>query len=94
MLFPSAEYVDSVWSTVARATAENELGTAAKVAPDDGDVRKGRLICIYTADFSDMEDVTRVLHKLRDLGLVDGRRYIYYKCGESTTILLPFRCVY
>jgi hypothetical protein len=84
MLFSEVEDVNDVWAVVAKATANNELGIAAKVAPDDGqDARAARLICIYTKDFTDMEDVSRVLHKMKDLGLVDSRkRPIYYKCGE------------
>jgi hypothetical protein len=74
--------VDAVWAVVAKATAQGELGTAAKVAPDEGDDRRPRVICIYTPDFTDLDDVTRVLRKMKDLGLVDTRgKPIYYKCG-------------
>jgi len=84
MIFCQAAEVNAVWSVIARATASNELGIAAKVTPDDGDDRKPRLICIYTKDFTDMKDVSRVIHKLRDLGLVEPRgKPIYYKCGKS-----------
>ena len=69
---------------VARATASNELGIAAKVAPASYDDRQPRLICVYTKDFRDMNDVTRVLNKLQDIRLVSMKgRPIYYKCGES-----------
>ncbi|KAH8661662.1 hypothetical protein BGZ60DRAFT_413637 [Tricladium varicosporioides] len=85
MLFCPPNEINSVWEVVARAVANNELGSAAKVAPDDGNDRKPRLICIYTKDFSDMEDVTRVLVKLKDLGVVDNRgKNIYYKCDAYT----------
>lgn len=81
MFCPAGE-VDAVWAVVARATAENGLGSAAKVAPDNGE-GKERLICIYTKDFNDMEDVTRVLRKMKELGLVDSReKPLYYKCGQ------------
>lgn len=85
MLFSEVEDVNEVWAVVAKATAKDELGVAAKVAPDDGsNNRKPRLICIYTKDFTDMADVSRVLHKMKDLGLVDTRKKpIYYKCGAS-----------
>jgi hypothetical protein len=75
---------------VARATASNELGIAAKVAPASYDNRQPRLICVYTKDFTDMNDVTRVLSKLQDIGLVSMRgRPIYYKCGESLANCKP-----
>jgi hypothetical protein len=81
MFCPSNE-VNTVWSVVARHTAEGDLGIAAKVAPDAND-GNARLICVYTENFNDMEDVTRVIRKMKDLGLVSSReRPIYYKCGK------------
>lgn len=44
---------------------------------------KSRLICIYTDDFSDKEDVMRVVRKMKELGLVPGSKPIYYKYGKS-----------
>jgi hypothetical protein len=65
---------------IARGTANGELGSAAKVAPDTGeDTRKPRLICIYNDDFTDMVAVKRIVQKLKEYGLV-GQRGIYYKC--------------
>ena len=87
MLFPPVHLVNQIWSLIARQTATNSLGVAAKVAPRDIENdpydRKPRLICIYTKDFSDEKDVVRVLQKLRQLGLVELKeRPIYYKIGE------------
>jgi hypothetical protein len=86
MLFPSAEFVDAVWAVVARATAANELGVAAKVAPRVGNEPpqgSARLICIYTRDFKDKDDIARVLGRMKELELVrPNGRAIYYKCGE------------
>lgn len=85
MLFCPATEVNEVWEIVAKATANNELGIAAKVAPRSPleDPRKDRLLCVYTADFSDTADVGRVLQKLRELKLVEARaRPIYYKPGK------------
>jgi GT2 family glycosyltransferase len=86
MLFCSPGEVNEVWGIVARATANNELGIAAKVAPrpENEDPRKDRLVCIYTPDFRDKEDIARVLQRLRELKLVEARgRPIYYKPGKS-----------
>jgi hypothetical protein len=68
MLFCDPAEVNSVWEVVARATALNELGIAAKVAPREGeeDRRKLRLICVYLG-----------LINLKDSP-------IYYKCGKVT----------
>ncbi|KIW11162.1 hypothetical protein PV08_10462 [Exophiala spinifera] len=86
MLFPSADDVDRTWSLVARGTWEGTLGISAKVAaaPDaettsasagvggkDRD-KESRLICVYTYDFADRDDVKRVLLGLKKLGLLNG----------------------
>lgn len=86
MLFVPPAHVDQVWSAVVRATLKNELGIAAKVAPrPERGSTKERLICVYTYDFGDREDVARVLTRLRELELVrtgPGAKWIYYKTGK------------
>lgn len=84
MIFCQPSEVDEVWRVVARATANNELGIAAKVAPrQDATGRKDRIIAVYTADFSDIADVARVLRRLRELKVAEVMgRPIYYKPGE------------
>lgn len=87
MIFCSPATVNELWELVARATANNELGIAAKVAPRSelDDARKDRLICIYTSDFMDKADVGRVLQRMRELKVADSsRQTIYYKPGRST----------
>lgn len=91
MIFPGPEEVNEVWHVVAKATANNQLGISSKVAPDSGDDRKGRLVCIYTEDFRDMDDVRRVLLKLKDLGLVLKSKAIFYKCGKYSNIYSTWR---
>jgi hypothetical protein len=84
MFFPSVDYVDSVWKTVVTALDKGELGEAAKVATDDGS-GQARLTCVYTEDFTDKEDVKRVLKTLVEKKLVDEEaRPIYYKCDAYT----------
>lgn len=86
MLFPEVDRVNEVWGAVAMAMEKGELGEAAKVATDDGSGSgHARLICVYTSDFDDKQDVKRVLSKLVDLGLVGkGSRSIYYKSDAYT----------
>lgn len=86
MLFPTKEEVGRVWKLVAQGVADNRLGDTAKVAADseNGD-SGGILICVYTKDFSDLDDVSRVLSELVDLGLCSAEgRGIYYKCDAYT----------
>ncbi|KAI9758529.1 MAG: hypothetical protein M4579_003021 [Chaenotheca gracillima] len=87
MLFPVASSINSIWNPVAEATANNTLGTAAKVATatEESSDRGPRLVCVYTKDFADVEDVKRVLERLVELGVVQtGRKGIYYKCDAYT----------
>jgi len=101
MLFPMPEDLAHTWQLVATATARNELGTAAKVAADEGKGdRVPRLVCVYTRDFSDMADVKRVLWKLVEMGLVQrpardpkGVRSIYYKCSMCSAFN-PIRVIH
>ena len=87
MLFPEPGSVNEVWGKVARATANGELGTAAK-AETRVDSEKERLICVYTKDFRDKNDVARVLSRMRELELVrPGGRYIYYKSGQLWSLV-------
>ncbi|QPG93825.1 hypothetical protein C2857_002900 [Epichloe festucae Fl1] len=89
MLFCPPSVVNELWEVVARATANNELGVAAKVAPRSelDDPKRDRPICIYTSDFSDKADVGRVLQRMRELRIADSsRRNIYYKPGESNSV--------
>jgi hypothetical protein len=82
MLFPTEQAAQKVWLQVVEAVVANKLGTSAKIASDG----PTRLICIYTKDFSDVNDVKRVLEAMEAFGLVskDAARPIYYKCDAFT----------
>lgn len=83
MLFETANNVNEVWRSVAEETIGNRLGSAAKVATDEG-TGSTRLICVYTKDFNDTDDVLRVLRELDDMGFVDRKKGIYYKADVYT----------
>lgn len=86
MFFPSLEKLPRLWRLIAEGVTENRLGTAAKVATDDGSPDAAtRLTCVYTKDFTDTDDVLRVLEELVKMGLVEEHsRGIYYKCDAYT----------
>ncbi|MCJ1244545.1 hypothetical protein MMC30_001743 [Trapelia coarctata] len=95
MLFPSASDVDRVWGIVAKGVLEGKLGVSAKVATSDdvgleGGGERGKVICVYTADFGDKRDVKRVLEGMKGLGLLAGRGKwggelgVWYKCDAFT----------
>ena len=94
MFFCLPNRVDSVWQRVCEGVLDGALGQTAKVArrqPEIGGDEKTRaeqVICVYTRDFEDQQDVKRVLLGLRDLGLVraDDKRGIWYKCDAWTLV--------
>lgn len=86
MLFPGSDDLPRYWRIVAKATAEGKLGPVSKVAtPDPFNGKDETLICVYTYDFTDLEDVRRVLDELLELSLCrrDGKP-IFYKCDAYT----------
>lgn len=86
MLFPASDDLPRYWRVVATATSEGKLGPVSKVAiPDPYDGKDETLICVYTYDFTDLEDVRRVLDELLELSLCrrDGKP-IFYKCDAYT----------
>lgn len=78
MLFPQIDVLARVWRLVVEAVIDNRLGPVAKVAPDSGSNGE-RLICVYTKDFRDKDDVLRVLRQLVSIGVISLQRPIYYK---------------
>lgn len=86
MFFPTLEKLPQLWRSIAEGVTENRLGTGAKVATDNGSPNAAtRLICVYTKDFSDTDDVLRVLEELVKMGLVEeNSQGIYYKCDAYT----------
>ena len=85
LLFVPAKKVDEIWSIVKFATESGRLGFGSKVAtardnPNARD-RSTKVICVYTYDHEDEDDVMRVREELRKLGF-DGK--IPYKTDEAT----------
>ncbi|KAF1937858.1 DUF1917-domain-containing protein [Clathrospora elynae] len=86
MLFPNSTDVTRVWRQVVTGVIDNRLGTTCKVATDDG--KDERLICVYTKDFQDADDVLRVLYELNTMGLLNSGKSIYYKPDAYTYLEL------
>lgn len=84
MFFPSLNDYPRYWRVVAETTVAGTLGVTSKAATLDATNQTG-LICVYTYNFSDKDDVRRVLQSLFDSGLCqsDGKP-IYYKCNAYT----------
>jgi len=85
LVFVDKNDVDEVWDKIKKAVEEGKLGSDAKVAtakpnPLATNPNK-RVICVYTYDYTDEQDVRRVREELRHLG-INGR--IPYKTDEDT----------
>lgn len=68
----NADEVDSLWAKIKAATEAGELGYKSKVStvPGKGQHRlQDRLIIVRTYDSLDSADMSRVEHRLRDMGI-------------------------
>jgi hypothetical protein len=85
LVFVPARQVDRWWERVRLATEHGQLGTSAKAATarrnDLAASQRTKLICVYTRDWQDQDDVRRVLRQLRVLGVTSR---LSYKTDEAT----------
>jgi hypothetical protein len=85
LVFIDKSRAEEMWDRLARATTDGRLGPSSKCgtarpnpnAPNPNET----VICVYTLDFDDREDVMRVREALRELG-VTWR--IPYKLDSTT----------
>lgn len=73
-----------MWATIARAVERGQLGPHAKVSttrPNPHANSDKHVICVYTSDYRDRKDVTRVLRMLRALGIEER---LFYKEDAAT----------
>jgi hypothetical protein len=86
LVFVPISQVDDVWAKIKHATEDGRLGDSAKVAtakpnPNASD-RSKKVICVYTYDWTDEEDVRRIRDELRVLGIASK---IPYKTDRDTS---------
>lgn len=85
LVFVPEKEVDEVWEKIRSATQEGKLGQASKVATAKDNPLAGgstnKVICVYTYDWTDKEDVMRIREELRQLGITNK---IPYKADEDT----------
>jgi Basophilic leukemia-expressed protein Bles03 len=85
LIFVPVQQVDAVWTKVKEATQQGMLGGSAKAAtarPNPNATNPDvKVICVYTYDCTDENDVRRVREKLRELGIVAK---IPYKADKET----------
>lgn len=73
LIFEYIDKVDDLWETIKKATEEGLLGpssksSTAKINPNAKD-NETLVICVFTEDFNDKEDVKRIEQNLRNLGI-------------------------
>ena len=85
LLFVPVAQIDEVWDKIRVATEHGLLGGSSKVAtakPSPNAKNAAvRVICVYTYDWTDRDDVMRVREQLRELGF---RSKISYKADSET----------
>ncbi len=85
LVFRSMDQLDEVWGHIRQAVEEGRLGNAAKVStarpnPNGNGADRG-IICVYSYDWTDEQDVKRIREELRALGIT-GK--IPYKSDDDT----------
>jgi hypothetical protein len=85
LVFAPISQIDEVWSRIKQATEDGCLGDSAKVATarpnSNASDPETKVICVYTYDWTDREDVSRIREGLRALGIVSK---IPYKADRDT----------
>ena len=85
LLFVNIAKLDQTWKVIKKATEEGHLGDFSKTAtlkPSPNATRiNTKVICVYTNDYTDKDDVMRVRYELKNLGFVAK---ISYKADFAT----------
>lgn len=71
---PYSTQIDEIWTNVAKAVVTGTSGSAANVFASD-DSKLEYVICVYTEDFTNKEEVWAVERSLRKLGVKFTLRY-------------------
>lgn len=84
LIWLSPSVIDCFWIRIREAVKQGRLGDEAKVLTAGS--AKGRdhvsyVICVYTYDYEDTQDVMRIREELRRIGI---RLPITYKADEDT----------
>lgn len=89
LLHATRERIDNLWQLIALATEEGYLGSFSKVStaslPDTA--KTGiHVICIYTYDSDDREDIMRVRAALREMNILHLLSYQTWDANKTVTL--------
>ena len=86
LIFVNPRRLDSVWRKIKYATENGKLGYESKTATAKPNSLAGKsrqkVVCVYTYDWTDEEDVKRVRYELKNLGIIWE---IPYKTYQDTS---------
>ena len=74
-IFRSAQDVDAMWQRIENACTSQQLDVAKVSTHKTSQYRDSHVICVYTPDFEDKDDVRRVREILRELGCIEELGY-------------------
>lgn len=85
LIFINKNETNEYWSKIKRAVEDGKLGRIAKVATKrenpNAENPNIKVICVYTYDYEDLDDVKRIRNELRTLGITWK---IPYKSNKAT----------
>jgi len=83
LIFVSSHNLSRIWNKIKIAVEEGRLGGLAKASRHRSRAQSSNngVICVYTYDWKDRQDVERTREELRKLGII---RKISYKSDEDT----------
>ena len=85
LIFAPVDQIDDTWDIINHATIDGRLGGVSKVATalDNPNAKDHniKVICVYTYDYEDLDDVFTIRDTLAELGFV---KRLVYKADKTT----------
>ena len=85
LIFCPIDTIDEMWTIIREATIKGKLGNVSKVStkrPNPNSQNKNtKVICVYTYDSNDIDDVMEIRKQLSDLGFT---QQLIYKTDQTT----------
>jgi len=81
LVFVGSHNLSRVWNKIKIAVEKGTLGSLAKASRAEHQNSSTGVICVYTYDWKDRQDVQRIREELRKIGII---RKISYKTDEDT----------